>query len=124
DTVQRIRIEKVQALALFAAGETAQAWQILRHAVQVGFAAETLPALMDVLTGVGALLLAVGETAVATSLLQFIAAHPATERQYVREAEEMLAAAGVEVTAVPLDVVVKRPLATLIEDIWRVLDHL
>ena len=67
---------------------------------------------------------AVGETAVATSLLQFIAAHPATERQYVREAEEMLAAAGVEVTAVPLDVVVKRPLATLIEDIWRVLDHL
>ncbi|MCA9918506.1 MAG: tetratricopeptide repeat protein, partial [Anaerolineales bacterium] len=38
DTVQRIRIEKIQALALFAAGEQAQAWHILRRAVQAGFA--------------------------------------------------------------------------------------
>ncbi|MCB8950097.1 MAG: tetratricopeptide repeat protein [Ardenticatenaceae bacterium] len=113
DTVQRIRIEKIEALALFAAGEPTQAWQILRRAVQAGFAAETLPALMDVLTGVGALLLEVGETATAVPLLQFIAAHPATERQYAQEATDLLAQAS----AAPDPRMAERPLADLIAEV-------
>jgi DNA-binding SARP family transcriptional activator/predicted ATPase len=113
DTVQRIRIEKIQALALFAAGERAQAWHILRRAVQAGFAAETLPALMDVLTGVAALLLAVEETTTAVPLLQLIASHPATERQYVQEATDLLAQAGVAAEVGWAE----RPLPDLITDV-------
>jgi predicted ATPase/DNA-binding SARP family transcriptional activator len=115
DSVQRIRLEKIQALALFAAGDTAQAWQILRRAVLTGYGAETLPALMDVLTGVGELLLAVGQTAVSVPLLQFVAAHPATERQYQHEVEALLAQAGTPITAVQLETARKRPLDDLIE---------
>ena len=119
DTLHVIRIQKIQALALFATGEAAQAWQILRQAVQAGFAAETLPGLMDVLTGVGTLLLAIGETAVASDLLQFVMAHPATERQYVHEAEELLTQAGVSMSEA--SEAAKRPLSDIIQHVLETL---
>jgi hypothetical protein len=60
--------------------------------VQVGYEAEAMTALMDVLTGSAVLMIADGEeTAVVEDLLRFIVAHPATEQQYVQEAQAMLA---------------------------------
>ncbi len=96
DNVQAIRSQKVQALAYYALDNPKQAWQILHQAIQLGYQAQALPALMDVLTGVGQLLLTEGNTAVAIPLLHFIRTQPATEQQYVQEAEALLAQAGME----------------------------
>ncbi|HID53823.1 MAG TPA: tetratricopeptide repeat protein, partial [Anaerolineae bacterium] len=113
--VPAIRTQKIYALALHASGERACAWENLRQAVQVGHEAETLPALLDVLTGVGALLLAEGETAAAVDLLRFICAHPATEQQYAAEAQELLAQAG----AAADEGVGERPLAEVVTAVLR-----
>jgi len=122
DEVQAIRTQKIYALALHASAERARAWQSLRQAVAVGYTAEALPALMDVLTGVGALLLAEGETAVAIDLLQFICAHPATEQQYVQEAKGLLA--GVNAAVADSDLgVEERPLAEIIDMVLTKISH-
>ncbi len=112
DRVQQIRIEKMQALALFAAGRQTQAWQVLRQAVEIGFSAEALPALMDVLSGVATLLLAEQRPDAAVPLLQAIAAHPATEQQYVTEARDALAELGIDVD----EAAGSRPLAEVVAD--------
>jgi tetratricopeptide (TPR) repeat protein len=91
DAIQAIRTQKIYALALYAAGEPSRAWQILREAVAVGYEAAAMTALMDVLTGAAVLMVADGETAVVVDLLRFIVAHPATEQQYVQEAQALLA---------------------------------
>lgn len=114
DTVQRIRLERLQAQALYAAGERQRAWQLMRRAVQTGYEAETLPALMDVLTGLGELLLAAGKTAVAIPLLQTIVAHPATEQQHVADARALLTQAGAEWQADGVD---ERPLGAVVADV-------
>lgn len=90
DAVQAIRTQKVQAMALYAMGDAAQAWPLLHHAVTVGHEAQALPALMDVLEGVGVLLLADGQIDLAVELLQFVRDHPATEKQFVTQVEGAL----------------------------------
>ncbi|NKQ36354.1 MAG: tetratricopeptide repeat protein [Chloroflexi bacterium] len=113
--VPAIRAVKVYALALHALGERERAWAELRRAVQTGYAAETLPALLDVLLGVGTLLLAEGDTPAAVALLQFIGGHPATEQQHVIEARELLAKAG----AAADEGAGERPLAEVVTAVLR-----
>jgi len=98
DPVQAIRSQKVQAMALYAMGNMAGCWPLLRNAVTIGYEASALPALMDVLEGVGMLLLADGQTALAVELLQFVRNHPATERQFVTQAEESLRDHGFDIS--------------------------
>lgn len=112
DAVQKIRIQKVEALARFAVGQAAAAWRILGEAIRVGYEMEALAGLMDVLAGAGELLLAVGNTAVAVELLHFVASHPATEKQYVQEATVLLTANGWSIEGV--GEAAKRPLSEIV----------
>ena len=114
---QPVRLVALQNLAevSYKQGNWAQAIHHSEASLAVGYGAQALPALLDVLTGVGELLLVEGETAVALDLLQFIRAHPATEQQYVAEAEALLAQAGGEGTAVV-------PTDFMLEDVVIILD--
>ena len=117
DNLQLIRTQKIHALALHALGEREQARQILCQSVQAGYEIEALAALMDVLTGVGVLLLAEGKTAVALELLQYLAVHPATEEQYVQEAKRLLAAHDITLTSNLEKQMIKRPLVEIITQV-------
>ncbi len=84
-------------------GDTTAAWPLLHHAVTVGYETEMLSALMDVLEGVGVLLLADGRTADGVELLQFVRDHSATEGQFVRQAEKALRGFVFEESGISLD---------------------
>ena len=94
--VVAIRSQKIEAMGRYALGDTAQAWRLMHRAVTVGYEAQALPALMDVLEGVGVLLLADGRVALAVELFQFIRDHPATEGQFVQQATAALKNQGVD----------------------------
>ncbi|GAB4280438.1 MAG: hypothetical protein Kow0080_33310 [Candidatus Promineifilaceae bacterium] len=116
DKAQLPRIQKVWALARHAAGERMLARQLLAQAVTMAYEARAFPALLDVLTGMGTLLLADGETAVAATVLRCVAAHPATEQQHVAEAKTLLAQAGEAEEK-------ERPLAEVVTAVLALLEH-